>query len=79
MTAQAVVEPFDSVSGSTYRAAIYPGLIHLSVSPDVDIADVLYNVLTPKRLRQWTVEFLDEDQRGWDCYLLTREPCVTTW
>ena len=71
-----------TVTGVTYRAVFHYGLIYLSVSPDSDVADALSCVLPLARLREWSVEWSNEEPDGWDTYLISRdfeEPCVTSW
>lgn len=67
------VSPFDTVTGTTYRAVLYPGLIYLSVAPTSDVSDALSNILPLARLRYWTVEWSNEEPDGWDTYLVSRD------
>lgn len=64
-----------SITGTSFRAVIYLGLIYLSVAPAADVSDALSCLLPPSRLRNWTVEWSNDEPDGWDTYLVSRD----TW
>lgn len=70
-----VVDDSIAVSGSGWKADVHSAYVLLAVEPDATentLHEAVHALVSPSRLRFWTVSWVYEDAHGWDVYALER-------
>ena len=69
----AIAQPAAVASGSQWHADIYRTHIVLRVGPMGSVTAAVEHCVAPTQLRFWNLEWIFEDEFGWDVYLFERE------
>lgn len=73
-SAPAIIADLHTATGPGWRAEIYLPRIYLAVDPEGDaLPDAIQQLIAPTQQRFWTVEYLCQDDNGWDIYAMRRE------